>query len=270
MLIINLKSFLIYLYPNFGIIMPILTALYYWKITLNILFVISPFLWLTISYFKGNDDKKEKFSKITFYSVLFSTVLSAVITGVFDIYHIYELMNVKSCAELTSVTATVLTIIATVFGYFYNKSQSRIQSIHAESNWRSRLLDLEKKHFYTTDDLLELNSFINPYHKKHGKDNLDIYINNVIVDCIEHLNSQESTRESTRESNYKLEDYLKKILHIESGKMMQNEKTLWDVWPDSSWRALNASDTIKIRRCIHALLKDDWEKNVKQHTFYRE
>lgn len=126
-----------------------------------------------------------------FYYFIFST-LSSVVIGVFDIYYIYEQMHVKACAELTGVTATVLTVIATVFGYFYNKSQSRIQSIHAESNWRSRLLDLEKKHLYTTDDLLELNSFINPYHKKHGKDNLDIYINNVIVDCIEHLDDDDT------------------------------------------------------------------------------
>lgn len=222
-----------------------------------------------------------KFPKWFFFSILFSTTLLSVITGVYDIYNIYKSMGVKACAELTGVTATVLTIIATVFGYFYNKSQSRIQSIHAESNWRSRLLDLEKKHLYTTDDLLELNSFINPYHKKHffSKDNLDIYINNVIVDCIEHLDDDDNNNigNNTIQESYKIKNYLKPILFGKSEENSKSHKddtkksTLWDIWLPNCHRVIrDENDTIKIRRCIHALLKDDWEKNVKQHTFYRE
>ncbi|WP_283580343.1 hypothetical protein [Ligilactobacillus aviarius] len=275
----NLISF--FIYPIWGIIIPSLIAIYYWKITLNTLFVSSTFFWLLWAYFKGKDDRDKKFTKLGFYFGLFPTTLISVVTGVWDIYHVYESMGVKACAELTGVTATVLTIIATIFGYFYNKSQSKIQAIHAESKWRKRLLDLEKKPFYTTNDLLELNSFINPYHKKHGKDNLDIYINKVIVDCIHHLTKDDDSNNSNtiKKDNYEVENYLEKILFGDSEENKENDdtekSTLWDVWPKNicpycSLVLTNEIDTIKIRRCIHALLKDDWEKNVRQHTFYKE
>lgn len=253
----------------------------YWE---NILLVSLPFIWLASSY-------RWKFPKGIFFIILFPTTLISVVTGVWDIYHIYESMSVKACAELTGVTATVLTIIATVFGYFYNKSQSKIQAIHAESEWRKRLLDLEKKSFYTTNDLLELNSFINPYHKEHGKDNLDIYINKVIVDCIDHLNYHKLNTDKET-IDYELEDYLIPILNVcvekNKGKDKNKDKnenetsekqlsdtgdknTLWDIWPQNCFRVIrDKNDIIKIRRCIHALLKDDWEKNVRQHTFYKE
>lgn len=261
----------------------------------NILLVLSPFFVLLISYFIGF---WWKFPKGIFFIILFPTTLISVVTGVWDIYHVYESMSVKACAELTGVTATVLTIIATIFGYFYNKSQSKIQAIHAESEWRKRLLDLEKKPIYTTNDLLELNSFINPYHQKHGKDNLDIYVNNVIVHCIKHLDDDDNNNigNSTIEKNYKIENYLKSILFGQTKKnqnpikkvqnLIENLKsdkkssksakdndreTLWDIWPQNCCRVIrDKNDIIKIRRCIHALLKDDWEKNVRQHTFYKE
>lgn len=248
----------------------------YWE---NILLVLSPFFVLLISYFIGF---WWKLPKKLFFTILFPTTLVSVVTGVFDIYQIYESIGVKACAELTGVTATVLTIITTIFGYFYNKSQSKIQSIHAESEWRKRLLDLEKKPFYTTNDLLELNSFINPYHKKHGKDNLDIYINKVIVDCIKNLNDDNNNiDDSTIEKSYKIENYLNPILfgkpkkNSESNKDNTEKSTLWDIWPKNMCPycdliLTDENDTIKIRRCIHALLKDDWEKNVRQHTFYKE
>ena len=281
----NLISFFIYLI--WGIIIPSLIAIYYWKITLNTLFVSSPFFWLLWAYFKGKDDRDKKFTKFGFYFGLFPTTLISVVTGVWDIYHVYENMNVKACAELTGVTATVLTIIATIFGYFYNKSQSKIQAIHAESEWRKRLLDLEKKPFYTTNDLLELNSFINPYHEEHGKDNLDIYINKVIIDCIDHLNYHKLNTDKET-IDYELEDYLIPILNVCVEKNKGKDKnenetsekqlsdtgdknTLWDIWPQNCHEVIrDKNDTIKIRRCIHALLKDDWEKNVRQHTFYKE
>lgn len=278
----NLISF--FIYPIRGIIIPSLIGICHWKITLNILFVSSPFFWLLWAYFKGKDDRDKKFTKFGFYFGLFPTTLISVVTGVWDIYHVYESMGVKACAGLTGVTATVLTIIATIFGYFYNKSQSKIQAIHAESEWRKRLLDLEKKPFYTTNDLLELNSFINPYHEEHGKDNLDIYVNDVIVGCIEHLNDDNNNNRgnSTIEKSYKIENYLKPILFgkTNNNDTKENSKsdsddtkksTLWDIWFPNYCRVIkNEIDTIKIRRCIHALLKDDWEKNVRQHTFYKE
>ena len=252
---------------------------------INIFLIFLPFIWILYSYLKGKDNKEKKLSKATFYSILFLIALVSVVTGVFDIYRIYEWMHVKSCAELAGVTATVLTIIATIFGYFYNKSQSKIQAIHAESEWRKRLLDLEKKPFYTTDDLLELNSFINPYHKipndKDNKDNLDIYVNNVIVECIHHLTNDDDSNNSNtiKKNNYEVENYLEKILFGDSEENKENDKpeksTLWDIWPKNicSYCSLvltNENDIIKIRRCIHALLKDDWEKIVRQHTFYKE
>lgn len=252
----------------------------HWELNIPLIFL--PFICLFGAY-----KKKNKFSKTTFYSILFSSTLIAVITGVFDIYQIYKWMHVKACAELTGVTATVLTIIATIFGYFYNKSQSKIQAIHAESEWRKRLLDLEKKPFYTTNDLLELNSFINPYHEEHGKDNLDIYVNNVIVECIDHLNYHKLNTDKET-IDYELEDYLIPILNVCVEKNKGKDKnenetsekqlsdtgdknTLWDIWPQNCHEVIrDKNDTIKIRRCIHALLKDDWEKNVRQHTFYKE
>lgn len=246
----------------------------HWELNIPLIFL--PFICLFGAY-----KKKNKFSKTTFYSILFSSTLIAVITGVFDIYQIYKWMHVKACAELTGVTATVLTIIATIFGYFYNKSQSKIQAIHAESEWRKRLLDLEKKPFYTTNDLLELNSFINPYHEEHGKDNLDIYVNNVIVECIHHLTKDDDSNNSNtiKKNSCDVENYLEKILFGDPEKNKGNDKfeksTLWDIWPKNicSYCGLvltNENNIIKIRRCIHALLKDDWEKNVRQHTFYKE
>ena len=254
----NLISF--FIYPIRGIIIPSLIAIYHWKITLNILFVSSPFFWLLWAYFKGKDDRDKKFTKFGFYFGLFPTTLISVVTGVWDIYHVYESMGVKACAELTGVTATVLTIIATVFGYFYNKNQSKIQAIHAESEWRKRLLDLEKKSFYTTNDLLELNSFINPYHKEHGKDNLDIYVNDVIVDCIKHLNCDNNNNNnrgnSTIEKSYKIENYLKPILFGKSNKNNTKENsesdnddtkesTLWDIWSPNYCRVIkNEIDTL--------------------------
>lgn len=172
--------------------------------------------------------------------------------------------STTAAATLTGITFTVISIIATAGGLLYTNRQNKILKLHSESNWKRRLLDLEKKPVYTTDDLLELNSFINPYHKKNN--NVDYLISFAIKTIIEaHLHPENNNDDEFLPfyklvSDSKISNKLKEILqrdnpnvpntfgYINTKFAVHNEKL----------NTLYSEENIIIRKCIHALLKDDW------------
>lgn len=237
-------------------------------------------LWLPHKKIFSKLNNKKILKK--FIQVLYLVgILLIVIVGVYDINYLYSHMKVQNSPQLTGVTATVLTVMATVFGYFYNKKQDKIQAIHAESNWRSRLLDLEKKPYYTKNDLLELNSFINPFHKKN--DDLDYLINFAIKTILTEDEKKKDVFLPFYKlvSKAKIPSYLKEILQRNNPQSQnafsyepknENEKTKFKALDESNKDnvitciltpiknepPLSPEANIIVRKCIHALLKNDW------------
>ncbi|WP_283596394.1 hypothetical protein [Ligilactobacillus aviarius] len=182
--------------------------------------------------------------------------------------------NKNIAANLTGVSFTVISIILTFSGILYTTKQNKVQEIHSESNWRGRLLDLEKKPFYTTNDLLELNSFINPYHKKNN--DLDYLINSAITTILnniylhkDELHEFDDFYEDVKNSKvpkwtkeiFSNEKKYDNIFGFEEDIDIRKEKINTDIFEkDNDIYYLNKHETVIIRKCVHALLKNDWIK----------
>lgn len=196
-----------------------------------------------------------------------------VVLGIYKaFYSIHH--STEAAAELTGVVATVATIISTVFGLLFKNKQDKIQKLHSESGWRGRLLDLEKKPFYTTNDLLELNSFINPYHKKN--DDLDYLINSAITTILNniylHKNELHEFDSFYKDvKNSKVSNWIKEIFSnekkydnifkFEENIDIKKEEINTDIFKkEKDIYYLNKHEAAIIRKCIHALLKNDWIK----------
>nr|WP_321315430.1 hypothetical protein [uncultured Ligilactobacillus sp.] len=224
-------------------------------------------IYLICTYFKKIYSDNEKIASWFYILILFMVGLLLIFIGIvtlclYNYFHKYT--SKDSAATLTGSTFTVVSIIVTAGGLLYTNRQNKIQKLHSESNWRGRLLDLEKKPVYTTDDLLELNSFINPYHKKN--DNLDYLISFAIKTIIEtHLHPENNNDDEFLPfyklvSDSKISNKLKEILqrdnpnvpntfgYINTKFAVHNEKL----------NTLYSEENIIIRKCIHALLKNDW------------
>lgn len=230
--------------------------------------------------------------------------------AVIDIYSAIRSVNIsiKVSATITTAIITIISIITTAFGLLFKNKQDKIQKLHSESNWRSRLLDLEKKPYYTINDLLELNTFINPYHKK--ADNLDYFINLAIRTI---LNSKALDIKPEHEFDYfykkvnetlndkklsinkkvlmilKKEEFYNNLYGCEQDLELKKNKFEADDVTDTTVKVnsekkyqifkcetfsdykikyinknnkqidfFNPYETVVIRKCIHALLKDDW------------
>ena len=74
--------------------------------------------------------------------------------------------NATLLATIFAGSITLISIIVTALLKYYSKKQDRIVKIRSEMNWRNKLIKIETKPSLTINDILELNSFINPYHKE--------------------------------------------------------------------------------------------------------
>lgn len=253
------------------------------------LFIIAILILYIIGFKDIFFDKEAPFILKFIYTVFgIFAILVLVISIIFGVYFIYKyFFKVEKPEQLTQTTVTASTLITTIVGYYYTKKQDRIRDIHTESQWRSRLLNLEKKPQYNMNDLLELNSFINPYHKKN--DNLDFLVSYAIK-IIQQNHSDKANKRDEDEgedgneflnfyklvSDSKISNELKTILQRENPDIQDT----FDFSSDSkdSIITINLNKDIKvnimsngakqeafsleentvIRKCIHALLKNDW------------
>ena len=247
------------------------------------LFIIA-ILFLYIIGFKDIFFDKEAPFILKFIYTVFGifAILILVISIIFGVYLIYKyFFEVEKPEQLTQTTVTASTLITTIIGYYYTKKQDRIRDIHTESQWRSRLLNLEKKPQYDMNDLLELNSFINPYHKKN--DNLDFLVSYAIKIIQQNHSDKANERDENEFLNFyklvsdsKISNELKTILQRENPDVQDTFNFSSD--SKDSIITINLNKDIKInimsnyakqetfsleentviRKCIHALLKNDW------------
>lgn len=234
-------------------------------------------IYLVCAYFKEIYADSEKIAFWFYILTLVMVGLLLIFIGIvtFRLYSYFHKYTSKgAAATLTGSTFTVVSIIVTFLGILYTTKQNRIQKLHSESNWRGRLLDLEKKPFYTTNDLLELNSFINPYHTKN--DDLDYLINSAITTI---LNNIYLHKDELHEFDDFYEDVKNSKVAKWTKKMFSNEKKYNNIFEfeedidikkekinpnvfenNTDIYYLNKHETVIIRKCIHALLKNDWIK----------
>lgn len=248
-------------------------------------------IWLFISistlcgvYVLANDFIKvrsdHRLLKYLFWGLILLIVLVLSIgKAVIDIYSAIRSVNIsiKVSATITTAIITIISIITTAFGLLFKNKQDKIQKLHSESNWRGRLLDLEKKPFYTTNDLLELNSFINPYHEKN--DDLDYLINFVMKTIFENIYLKKDEYKEFDEfyeivNQSEVDDWIKKIFNKELiwNNLFDYEKSLdikkvkkesKDISTKENIYYLNKHESAIFRQCVHALLKNDWIKITK-------
>lgn len=194
--------------------------------------------------------------------------ISGIYKAFYSIHH-----SAEAAAELTGAVATVATIISTVFGLLFKNKQDKIQKLHSESGWRKELLDLESNDSYSFKDLFKLNTFINPYHTDNN--DIDYLVNFAIVTIINNhtknsdwvdknfkrfftLVNQSSIDKKIKDillPNYSLPN----LFDIEFQEKLTDEKKESDKENDSETTKLTDIENSVIHKCIHALLKNDWE-----------
>lgn len=133
-------------------------------------------------------------------------------------------------------------------------------------NWRNKLIKIETKPSLTINDILKLNSFINPYHKEK---NIDYFINKVCTHVVKkHLlkrypNNSKIKRDLKEFQKIKKEtDKYTGMLPPEA--MKNHNETIFDLRIGNIiHEKLDSNESQVIRECAHALLKNDWELNVK-------
>ena len=252
-----------------------------WKIVGNFITVaFCIFVGLSLSeliYVLASNSKKIKTDKQAIWVFTFGILaiveltvsVGLAILGIYKAFYSIKSISTQSAAELTGSVATVATIISTVFGLLFKNKQDKIQKLHSESGWRKELLKLEGNTSYTINDLFKLNTFINPYHE--DKNNIDYLINFAIVTIINNhipdsnwkdkkfkrfftLVNQSSIDKKIKDillPNYSLSN----LFDIEFQEKLTDEKKE----NDSETTKLTDIENAVIHKCIHALLKNDWE-----------
>ncbi|TGY64745.1 hypothetical protein [Limosilactobacillus reuteri] len=67
--------------------------------------------------------------------------------------------------------------VGTIIGATINDDGARLRSMHGESNWRSKLLDLCSTEEVTKKDIYSLRAFVRPFPNNFKLENLDSGIN---------------------------------------------------------------------------------------------
>lgn len=194
--------------------------------------------------------------------------------------------NRQAAATLTTGSVATLSLLGTLFGILYTSYQNRVQSIHEESSWRKTALELEQKNFYTIKDLIKLNSLFNAYKQKRKDDifPVDFYINQVIIKILdnhkinllemtEFLEMRENIIDSLPKKKRKREKITIPFLYKNSVtdeftktvNLQKKDSTLfnYDINSTNMYIALNSEENQVVRKCIHALLKNDWDNITK-------
>lgn len=245
-------------------------------------------------YVLASNSKKIKTDKQAFFWFIFGILAIGELTvsagyAILEFYNaFYSIHHVSSeaAAELTGAVITVATIISTVFGLLFKNRQDKIQKLHSESGWRKELLKLESNTSYTINDLFKLNTFINPYHTHNN--NIDYLVNFAIITIINNhtknsdwvdknfkrffaLVNQSSIDKKIKNillPNYSLsnlfdiefQEKLRSILPNRNSRTSTIEQSNDDSKTEKEDNE-NLTDTENaiIHKCIHALLKNDWE-----------
>ena len=202
-------------------------------------------------------------------------ILGVLLIEIFSVFYLAcgvikiseEEVDLSAAAELTSAFVTAISVLGAGIGYFYSKRQDKIQAIHTEGEWRRRLFDLEKEPEYQISDLIELASLIDivPNNEKV----LALYVNAVMIEILKNhgansdgemrLNEPISKRFEVLCDKCNLRPSVTKLLKLHP-KDTALEKTVYDYDITSiKNEILIHPEENEIRRCIHALLKDDWE-----------
>lgn len=202
--------------------------------------------------------------------LLFFIIIFFLFVGILEILPIkLNLENQANATLLATIFAgsiTLISIVVTALLKYYSKKQDRIVKIRSEMNWRNKLIKIETKPSLTINDMLKLNSFINPYHKEK---NIDYFINKVCTHVVkDHLLKHYPNNSKIKRDLKEFQEIKKEtneytgMLPPEAVKM--HDETIFDLRIDDIiHEKLDSNESQVIRECAHALLKNDWELNVK-------
>ena len=255
-------------------------------ICLIVLFSIG--LYITIRRSKSIIDKSEKDIWLVSISsiVLVPLILILTLLSVIRIFECFYTLThkVSAAATLTAGLVAALSLLGTLFGILYTNAQNRIQAIHAESSWRKTALKLEQQPLYQIKDLISLNSLFNAYKPKLKDDifPVDFYINKVIITILNQheintfsLKEFKEMRENIVYSASKIKNNSKYIPFMYRNSLTDNFETPDDLNNSNvtlfnyDINEKNMNDPFKpeenqvVRKCIHALLKNDWDNITK-------
>lgn len=189
-------------------------------------------------------------SKVFVYILLILFFVIAFSTGVVAIVDRISKTNVQLIINLAS---TVLSVLVAVGGYIYTKKKDKVQAVHAESGWRKKLLELEIEPTYSIGHLLKLNAFINPFNS--DKNNVDNYVNQVIINILRQHGVPSCVQRIS--VNINISNFPNNI-----EKILESKKTSifdYNIPDDKKKEILSPVEQNEVRRCIHALLKNDWD-----------
>ena len=202
--------------------------------------------------------------------LLFFIIIFFLFVGILEILPIkLNLENQANATLLATIFAgsiTLISIIVTALLKYYSKKQDRIVKIRSEMNWRNKLIKIETKPSLTINDILELNSFINPYHKEK---NIDYFINKVCTHVVKkHLLKRYPNNSKIKRDLKEFQEIKKETIEyigmLPPETTKTHNETIFDLRIDDIiHEKLDSNESQVIRECAHALLKNDWELNVK-------
>lgn len=215
--------------------------------------------WANKLFNKGinEDDRKEEKKYILFLLGSLITIISALdlIHSLISLFQSWD----KKGDPVTGVSLLV-TIITFSIGQFFkiqgdklSRKQKNQMALHKEINWRKELWDLEVKPEYSIQDLIKLNSFFNPKHKKKGKkekEDIDVRLNLAVVNILSKYTCSNSVFFNKSENNKEEDEPLVTLFDYCLTEDVINIK-------------LNPEENQEIRELIHELLKVDWNKQTK-------
>lgn len=265
-------------------------------LALVLLFIVA--LYLLFRHIKSALENVINKNKFTLWVVFYITLISLLIFLIFGctfflVNYLFKGFiistngNKQAASTLTTGSIATLSLIGTLFGILYTSYQNRVQAIHEESSWRKNALELEQKDFYTIKDLIKLNSLFNAYKPKKEDDifPVDFYINQVITKILdnhkisllkmnEFLEMRKNIIKSLPEKKTKKEkitipflfknSVTDKLKEIDDG-LQKKDSTLfnYDINNSNVNIALNSEENQVVRKCIHGLLKNDWDNITK-------
>ncbi|MCR1901112.1 hypothetical protein [Ligilactobacillus apodemi] len=107
---------------------------------------------------------------------------------------------------------------------------------------------------YSIGHLIKLNAFINPFND--DENSIDNYVNQVIINISkQHKILSCVKRIPTNIDSSKFPNNVEKILELPSKTSIFD----YSIEDDKKKEALSSVEQNEVRRCIHALLKNDWD-----------
>lgn len=230
--------------------------------------MIADVLWLIFSMFMVfgflifvfNDTGKSENSGLNILKFFLKLVVAAIVSVICLILISKNLVSIlveidrNNMESMVKIASTFFTVLVAAFGYIYTKRQDKVQAIHAESGWRKNLLDLEAETTYSIEHLIKLNAFINPVN--NDKNSIDCYVNQIILGILENHDIPSCIKRISVDcntSNYP--NNIEKIL----GRNREVNIFDYNIEERKKKEVLSPMEQNELRRCIHALLKNDWD-----------